>query len=86
MKGDTNLISSGVSELFEYSVVLFQAKPEVAKDFPQEGTNDHLGAVVGNHNDSSVGIPKCVVAAFASDPLEAGSVNHLAQFPIGDQP
>ena len=72
------------SKLFKYSVVLLRAEPHVAKYFPQEGAHDYLGAVVRDYNDPSVGIPKSIVATFASNPLKTCSLDNLAQFPVGD--
>src|SRR5947209_13432331 len=67
------------STLFPYTTLF---RSHVAQDLAQQGPDDNVRAVIGNHDDESRSITKGVMASLPPNPMEARCLGHLVQFAI----
>jgi hypothetical protein len=60
------------SDFIQQSVEFVHAQSEIPDDPPQKRTHDDLRAVIRDHNDAAIGVPKGVMTSFATSPIESG--------------
>jgi hypothetical protein len=72
-------------QILEDPIILVQSEAHISQELPEKGTNDDLRSVVGNDDDTPVGISKDVVAPLAADPMEACPLRDPSQVPAGDE-